>query len=95
MFTEPEAVAAKLPAQPSVAVAPGSRKLVWHSTVIGFGPFTVMVGATVSTIVISTSSSSDPPPEDVTVRVIVCGPVGSETLSVAPEPRTAAPSFHE
>ncbi len=32
----------------SIAVAPGSVKLVWHSTVIGFAPLSVMTGLVVS-----------------------------------------------
>ena len=38
----------RLPAQASLAVAPGSVKLPWHSTVSGLFPVRVMVGATLS-----------------------------------------------
>ncbi len=39
----------RLPAQESLAVAPGSVKTLWHSTVIGFAPLSVIVGGVVST----------------------------------------------
>src|SRR5438094_10609379 len=39
----------RLPAQTSLAVAPGSLNLPWQSTVIGLAPTTVMLGAWVST----------------------------------------------
>ena len=40
-----------LPAQVSLAVAPGSLKLPWHSTVIGLAPFNVITGGIVSSTV--------------------------------------------
>ena len=87
-------MAERLPAQPSFAVAPGSEKEVWHSTVIGLEPFKVIIGAVVSTTSIITVSSEEPPALDVTVRVMLCEPTGSDTTSVAPVPKTVAPSFH-
>src|SRR2546423_10764935 len=91
-LTVPDAVAAKLPLHSSFAVAPGSTKVVWHSTVIGFGPLRVIVGACVSTMLMITSSVSDPPSDDETVSVMVCVPVGSATTNVAPVPSVVIPS---
>jgi hypothetical protein len=48
-LTLPEAVTATLPAQASLAVAPGSVKAAWHSVVIGLGPLSVIFGGVVST----------------------------------------------
>src|ERR1041384_7993774 len=91
--TTPDEVTATLPAQVSLAVAPGLEKLLCHSTVNGLDPFRVIVGAVVSTISMITSSSSEPPPEDATVSVMLCEPGGNETVSIAPVPSVVAPSF--
>src|SRR5215510_7408552 len=55
----------------------------------------VMTGGVVSTMFTTTSSVSDPPPVSVTVRVMVCEPLGSDTIKVEPVPRGVAPSAHE
>src|SRR5678816_3622084 len=55
----------------------------------------VITGAVLSTMLTTTSSVSDPPPVFVTVRVIVCEPVGSDTIKVEPVPSDVAPSAHE
>ena len=54
-----------------------------------------MTGGVVSTTFTTTSSVSDPPPVFVTVNVIVCEPLGSDTTNVEPVPREVAPSAHE
>ena len=54
-----------------------------------------MTGEVVSTMFTTTSSVSDPPPVSVTVTVIVCEPLGSDTINVEPVPRDVAPSAHE
>ncbi len=91
--TVPDGVTGTLPAQLSVAVAPGSDEAG-----VTFDRHRVSAvdgddGRVVSTILIITSSESEPPPVSVTVSVMVCGPDGSETLSVAPVPSVVAPSF--
>jgi hypothetical protein len=53
----------------------------------------LITGDVVSTILTTRVSSLEPPPEDETVRVMVCEPAGSETLSVAPVPSVVDPSF--
>ena len=42
-------VTARLPAQASLAVAPGSANAAWHSLVSGLAPLSVITGAVVST----------------------------------------------
>src|SRR5882724_876019 len=48
--TEPDTwiTLVRFPAHASEAVAPGSVKPVWHSTIIGFTPRSVMTGGVVS-----------------------------------------------
>src|SRR6185437_8925338 len=55
----------------------------------------VMTGEVVSTIFTTTSSVSDPPPVSVTVSVMVCEPLGSDTIKLEPVPSEVAPSAHE
>jgi hypothetical protein len=72
--TLPEELTETAPAQLSLAVAPGSTKLVWHSTVNGLAPLTVMTGGVLSatvTVVVHWLLLLDP---SVAVTVIVCGP---------------------
>lgn len=70
----PEVVTATLPAQVSLAVAPGSVKLVWHSTVTKSVPLSLIAGGVVSLTVRIVVAVLLLPAASVAVTVIVCAP---------------------
>src|SRR5919205_2050796 len=54
----------------------------------------VIIGSVVSTMLTLTVSSLKSPLGSVTLSVMVCGPKGSDVLSMAVVPSTVAPSRH-